>query len=156
MGDRAANLRKAANACNSLIGEVLKFSSVYETAAWGKEDQQAFLNQVLELQSAFTPRETIQKILEIERSLGREREEKWGPRAIDIDILFFGNEVVNESGLHIPHPQMAKRRFVLVPLAEIAPDFMHPETGIEVWQMLVNCEDPLPVNPFISDTFTHD
>jgi 2-amino-4-hydroxy-6-hydroxymethyldihydropteridine diphosphokinase len=151
IGDRAANLRKAADACNTLLGKVLKSSSVYQTAAWGNENQQPFLNQVLELQTALSPQETMQKILELEVGLGRIRNQKWGPRSIDIDILLYGNEVLNESGLHVPHPQLANRRFVLVPLAEIAPEMVHPESKLSISQLLARCADTLEVTPFISD-----
>lgn len=103
--------------------EVVAVSSLYRTPPWGKTDQPDFLNAAAELMTSHTPRELLDLCLEAERRLKRVRQERWGPRLIDIDILVFGDKTVHESGLEIPHPRMLERAFVLAPLAEIAPDF---------------------------------
>jgi 2-amino-4-hydroxy-6-hydroxymethyldihydropteridine diphosphokinase len=104
------------------------------------------LNQVLKVKTSLTPQELIDEILKIEKSLGRERQEKYGPRLIDIDILFFDNEVIKSKSLTIPHPQLHNRRFVLVPLNEIAPRFIHPVLKKSIAQLLLECPDKLDVN----------
>src|SRR5687768_11785457 len=116
VGNRAANLRKAAELCQQQLGNVVQLSSVYETEPWGKTDQQAFLNQALELHTDLEATELLGKIIAIEQELGRIRSIKWGPRVIDIDILFFNEDIINQPGLRIPHSEMADRRFVLEPL----------------------------------------
>ena len=148
IGDRAEHLSKAKHTISKRCGEVLQESSIYETAAWGMEDQEPFLNQVLTLQTVLKPEELLQSILQIEEELGRQRQLKYGPRIIDIDILFFNDEVVDQKGLKIPHPQIQNRRFVLVPLNEIAPDKIHPVLQKPVSQLLTECPDLLEVNKF--------
>lgn len=146
LGDRAANLRKAITMIGELPGIVLRQSAVYQTAAWGKTDQPDFFNQVIRLESTLDPEELLTGLLDIERRLGRERLEKWGPRAIDLDILFYHQRVVNLPHLTIPHPQLHLRRFTLVPLAEIAHDKIHPVLHQSVEHLLELCPDPLPVH----------
>ena len=104
--------------------DVVGVSSLYRTPPWGKTDQPDFLNAAAEVLTSHSPRELLDLCLDAERRLKRVRQERWGPRLIDIDILVFGDRVVHESGLEIPHPRMLERAFVLAPLAEIAPDFM--------------------------------
>ena len=104
--------------------EVVKVSSLYRTPPWGKTDQPDFLNAAAEIETGLSPRELLDLCLEAERRLKRVRQERWGPRLVDIDIVVFGDRRINEAGLDIPHPRMLERAFVLVPLAEIAPDFM--------------------------------
>jgi 2-amino-4-hydroxy-6-hydroxymethyldihydropteridine diphosphokinase len=104
--------------------EVVRVSSLYRTPPWGKTDQPDFLNAAAEIETGLSPRELLDLCLEAERRLKRVRQERWGPRLVDIDILVFGDQRINEAGLDIPHPRMLERAFVLVPLAEIAPDFM--------------------------------
>jgi 2-amino-4-hydroxy-6-hydroxymethyldihydropteridine diphosphokinase len=104
--------------------EVAAVSSLYRTPPWGKTDQPDFLNAAAEVLTSHTPRDLLDLCLDAERQLKRVRQERWGPRLIDIDILVFGDRVVHESGLEIPHPRMLERAFVLAPLAEIAPDFI--------------------------------
>jgi 2-amino-4-hydroxy-6-hydroxymethyldihydropteridine diphosphokinase len=146
MGDRLDYLSKAGISISESCGVIARASSIYETAAWGKEDQSPFLNQVLQLKTKLDPQGLLRALLEIEHQLGRERIGKYGPRVIDLDILFFNDEVVREEGLTIPHPQMQNRRFVLEPLNEIAPEKMHPVLQKKIAQLLAECPDPLPVN----------
>lgn len=146
MGNREANLAAASAMIHLRSGSVLKHSSLYETAAWGLEDQPDFLNQVLLVVTALEPRKLLAELLQIEQELGRIRQQKNGPRTIDLDILLYNDEVIHEPGLQIPHPRMAYRRFVLAPLAEIAGKLIHPVSLKSIDQMLAECPDPLPVN----------
>ncbi|MGB0040044.1 MAG: 2-amino-4-hydroxy-6-hydroxymethyldihydropteridine diphosphokinase [Terriglobales bacterium] len=125
IGDREANLREAIAQLKS-AGSLLKLSSVYETQPVGLPDQPWFLNCVAALETAKTPRELLKIALDIEAGMGRLRFRDKGPRKIDIDILLFGDQILNEPDLKIPHPAMHERRFVLEPLAEIAPGARHP------------------------------
>ncbi|BAU55233.1 Bifunctional folate synthesis protein [Mucilaginibacter gotjawali] len=126
LGDRQLFMKQAIDQIESVIAPVLKKSSVYETQSWGKTDAPDYLNQVILLKTAFNPNEVLEKVLNIENRLGRRREEKWGSRTIDIDILLYDQQIINDPGLIIPHPELQKRRFTLEPLAEIAADTMHP------------------------------
>ena len=125
IGDREAQLREAAGRLAEL-GQVRLVSSYYETEPVEFTEQPWFLNAALALETDLLPHELMSSILGIEREMGRERRQKKGPRTIDIDILLFGDEIVNSSELSIPHPAMHERRFVLVPLAEIGPEMRHP------------------------------
>jgi 2-amino-4-hydroxy-6-hydroxymethyldihydropteridine diphosphokinase len=146
MGNRQENLAMAYNYIDQQCGRVINTSSIYETEAWGKNDQPSFLNQVLEIQTSLTPRQLLKKILLIEKQSGRIREEKYGPRIIDIDILLFNDEIHNYPSLKIPHPELQNRRFVLVPLAEIAPEFIHPVFKKTITELLAICPDKLEVS----------
>ncbi|HWZ14842.1 MAG TPA: 2-amino-4-hydroxy-6-hydroxymethyldihydropteridine diphosphokinase [Mucilaginibacter sp.] len=126
LGDRQLFLKKAIDLIENDIAPLSKASSIYETQSWGKTDAPDYLNQVILLKTNLPAQAVLQKILNIEQALGRQREEKWGSRTIDIDILFYGELVINEQGLHVPHPELHNRRFTLEPLAEIAPDLKHP------------------------------
>lgn len=148
IGNRLEYLSKAKEEIRKRCGLVLKESSIYETAAWGMEDQKSFLNQVLKIETALAPKELLKSILQIEEELGRKRNLKYGPRTIDIDILFFNDEVIDQQGLKIPHSQIQNRRFVLVPLTEIAPTKIHPVFRRSVSQLLADCPDLLEVNKF--------
>ena len=108
------------------IGRITAFSKIYQTAAWGKTDQPDFLNQVISLETDLNPEKIMSELLDIELFFGRRRDEIWGPRILDLDILFVENQIISSKNLDIPHPQIAHRRFVLIPMAEIAPDFIHP------------------------------
>lgn len=145
MGYRAANLRKAATIIASKVGSIAAISHLYETAAWGNTDQKSFYNQVIQLNTKLTAFELIQVLLDIEIEMGRKRQEKWGPRKIDVDILFYDNEIIDAPGLTVPHPQIENRKFVLAPLVELAPDFTHPSFNKSVAYLLENCQDPLTV-----------
>ncbi|MGV3561166.1 2-amino-4-hydroxy-6-hydroxymethyldihydropteridine diphosphokinase [Larkinella arboricola] len=141
LGDRAATLQQAMEQLNVDVGPVLQQSARYETAAWGVTDQPAFLNQVLKVLSVFPPEEILQKTQAIENRLGRVRREKWGSRVIDIDLLYVNDLILQQETLTIPHPFLHERRFTLVPLAEIAPDFVHPVLHKTQEQLLAECRD---------------
>lgn len=145
IGDREQYLANAREQIALECGTITKTSSLYETAAWGKTDQPAFFNQALEIQTTLNARQLIRHLLKVEKKMGRIREEKYGERVIDIDIIFFNNEIHNTSFLKIPHPEMQNRRFVLLPLAEIAPDVVHPVFLKTVTELLHNCPDTLEV-----------
>ena len=126
MGERMANLAAARNRINIDCGRITASSSIYETEAWGYKEQPAFLNQALAIETSLEAEKLMEEILKIEMALGRKREIPLGPRIIDIDIIYFNDEIINSSNLTIPHPSMADRKFVLIPLSEIAPAYMHP------------------------------
>ena len=148
MGDRLHLLHRANDEIERLVGRVIKKSAIYETAPWGFGGQGLFLNQVLCVEADITASSLLQKILGIERELGRVRVEKMGPRVIDIDILFYGSDIISETELIVPHPRIAERRFVLTPLSEIAPDLLHPIYQKTVRQLLQECPDELEVHIF--------
>ena len=144
LGDRAGLLQNTIERIGERIGHVTRFSSLYETAAWGGIEQPAFLNQVLEVSTIMAPEEVLRIILEIEHELGRVRYERWGARHLDIDILYFGKTVMDTPRLTVPHPRLHERRFTLVPLAEIAPKFMHPvleKTNTELLEVCIDKEE---------------
>ncbi|WP_255327418.1 2-amino-4-hydroxy-6-hydroxymethyldihydropteridine diphosphokinase [Pedobacter sp. V48] len=147
LGDREQLIEDAIKQIANEIGEVLIRSSVYETEAWGNEDQPSFLNIALGVETKFTPTEVLNKALGIELELGRVRHEKWGSRLIDIDLIFYDDIVVDMGAeLQIPHPQMQYRKFVLEPLAEIAPDYVHPVLKMTVSEVLERLRDNLSVS----------
>ena len=148
-GERSRNLGEAAGRIEKAAGKILARSALYKTAAWGLEDQPDFYNQVLELGSVFPPEVLLRKLQAIELEMGRVRIEKWGPRIIDIDILFYGDEVIDTPVLRLPHPGIPLRRFTLDPLAEIAPELRHPVLGKTMRELLEECEDPLRVQMVI-------
>lgn len=145
LGDREKHLCSAAKLIDSQIGPVSSFSSYYETSAWGKTDQPDFINQVLRLSAEIPAIELLERVLSIEKRLGRTREERWGSRIIDIDILFYGSETLNFPDLVIPHKLLHQRRFALMPLYEIAPDFIHPVLNKSIKEILLQLADPLSV-----------
>jgi 2-amino-4-hydroxy-6-hydroxymethyldihydropteridine diphosphokinase len=141
LGDRATTLQRALDNIRIDLGAVLKQSALYETAAWGVTDQPTFLNQVLKVLSFFPAAEILEKTQAIENRLGRVRREKWGSRVIDIDLLYFDETVLTTETLTVPHPFLHERRFTLVPLAEIEPEFMHPVFHKTNQQLLAECTD---------------
>jgi len=147
LGNRAALLQQAREHL-AAAGELLAVSNIYETAAWGREDQPAFLNQALALRTTLSARALLEFCLATERHAGRKRLERWGSRTLDVDILLFGSVILDEPGLTVPHPRLAERRFALVPLADIAPTLQHPVLGASITELLANCPDPLPVMPW--------
>jgi 2-amino-4-hydroxy-6-hydroxymethyldihydropteridine diphosphokinase len=149
LGNRQENLARAREHLTNTAGEVLKESSIYLTKAWGNTAQPDFLNQVVEIKTLLAPQKLLETILIIEQQMGRVREEKWGARPIDIDILFYNDMVIESPQLNIPHPALHKRRFTLVPLAEIAPLLVHPVLKKSVEELLQLCEDAQGVEKFL-------
>lgn len=145
MGDQQDFLLKARDQIELRVGAVARASSFYQTAAWGNTDQADFINQVLQLETSLKPQQVLHAILEIEKELGRERLEKWGARTIDIDILFYDEEVITETDLKIPHPSLHQRAFTLVPLSEINPDWIHPVLKQNILELLNQLDDQLAV-----------
>lgn len=141
LGDRAANLALARDHIAAGGIQILRVSSIYETAPRELIAQPWFLNQVIEVRTALLPRQLLQRILKIERAMGRKRIAPKGPRVIDIDILLFGGSRVSAPELDVPHPRIAERRFVLEPLAELAPDLRHPITKKTIREMLAKVID---------------
>lgn len=126
MGQREVFLQKAAAEIELAFGAVIKRSGVYQTPAWGKTDEPDYLNQVLLIQTDKPARQVLETILAIEQKLGRKRMEKWGSRIIDIDILLYGDAIINEPDLIVPHPYLHLRKFAMEPLLEVAPNLLHP------------------------------
>lgn len=144
-GNREHYLQLAIDYISARCGKILKQSAIYETGAWGKTDQASFLNQALLLHTRMTPSVLMQELLLIEEAMGRKRLEKYGPRIIDIDVLLYNRDIIQSPLIHIPHPELANRRFALVPLMEIAPRFKHPVYNRTISQLLKECPDHLPV-----------
>jgi 2-amino-4-hydroxy-6-hydroxymethyldihydropteridine diphosphokinase len=144
-GDRYLNMQQARTNIEHICGRLLQVSALYETAPWGKTDQPDFLNQVLLIETKWSPRELLKAILQLEEKGGRIRTVKNAPRTIDIDILFYDQMVIEEPGLSIPHPRIADRRFVLEPLNEISPGYEHPVLHKTIHQLLLECTDQLAV-----------
>jgi 2-amino-4-hydroxy-6-hydroxymethyldihydropteridine diphosphokinase len=137
LGDRSANLRAAIERLGE-AGTIRAVSGFYETEPVEFRDQPWFLNCVVALETSDSPEALLQRALAIEQEMGRVRMKEKGPRSIDIDILLFGDRVVEERGLKIPHPAMQQRRFVLEPLAEIAPEALHPRLGKTARELLAD------------------
>ncbi len=148
LGDREVQLATAKDLLALHCGDIVSASSLYETAAWGKTEQPAFLNQALEIATTLTARQLMRRILKVEKMMGRVREEKYGPRVIDIDILLFNNEKHNYPLLKLPHPEIQNRRFALLPLAEIAATVVHPVLNKTITTLLKECIDELPVKKY--------
>ncbi len=146
IGDRLQYLNNASVEIERLAGKIVAKSSIYETEAWGYINQQPFLNQVLKIETELQPSKLLQTLLEIELQSGRERKIKMGPRTIDIDILFYNNEIITTPTLTIPHSQIQNRRFVLTPLNEIAANLIHPVLQKNIAELLNECMDKLQVN----------
>lgn len=145
-GDRNKWLQQAITLLSAQCGTVVQQSGTYQTAAWGITDQPAFLNKVVLLHTELTPAALLIAIHNIETALGRQRDIKWGQRTLDIDILLYNSEIIELPDLIIPHPYMHDRRFTLVPLAEIAPDHIHPKKNKTIAELLDVCPDRLDVH----------
>ena len=147
IGDRQLNLETAAVLIQDRIGTIVQSSKIYETDAWGITNQAVFYNQIHIVESNFSAVEILHKILKIEEKMGRVRTIKNAARIIDIDILFFNDEVIHIPNLIVPHPEIINRRFVLMPLAELAPEMIHPVLKKNIFELLENCTDELNVMP---------
>ena len=142
IGDRATYLQQALSELENLPQTTVnKYSSVYETEPVGVKGQPRFLNMVVELDSLLRPDDLIHELKEIEQRVGRTLSERWGPREIDLDLLYYGGEMLNETSLHVPHPEISNRRFVLVPLKEIAAEFLDPLRHLSIEELLQQCSD---------------
>lgn len=151
LGDRGATLYAAVYAIVKQVGPVTAVSRVYETAAWGETSVPTFpyLNAAVEVRTRLSPKPLLASLQEIERHGGRERSVPNAPRTLDIDLLFYGSETSETPELTLPHPRLHLRRFVLEPLAEIAPDLRHPRLDLTAEEMLARCDDPLTVTPYV-------
>lgn len=147
-GNRLQHLQVAADRLERRAGPCLKRSRVYETAAWGIEDQPDFLNQALAISTDRPPFALLDILLSIEQEMGRERRVKWGQRLIDIDLLFYGGVRIHTPRLKVPHPYLHKRNFVLQPLLEIAPGLIHPALGLSIRQLAERAADKLPAQVY--------
>jgi len=145
MGDRMANLAQAIHLINQEIGPIQLTSSIYETAAWGNTNQPDFLNQALLLETLLDAETVMHQLLNIEIGMGRKRDIPMGPRTIDLDIIYFNDLVIENELITIPHPKIAERRFVLMPFAEMAPQFLHPVLNKTNEALLKDCGDSLAV-----------
>lgn len=148
-GDRLSQLKMANELIGKEIGTTIAKSKIYETAPWGKADQPHFLNQLIKIETLLSPNELLVKVQSIEQKLGRARVEKWGERSIDIDIIYFEDKIIDSSNLVVPHPHLTERKFVLIPLNEVSPEFVHPVLQKSNAQLLKECTDTLSVKEFI-------
>ncbi len=145
LGNSASNIQKATAMLAEKVGVIDAYSSLYESAAWGKHNQPNFLNQLIVCKTSLQPQQILGQIFHIENHFKRKRTEKWGARTMDIDILFYADWLVNDAELTIPHPLLHHRKFALLPLNEIAPHFIHPVLGKSMSELCLLCTDELEV-----------
>jgi 2-amino-4-hydroxy-6-hydroxymethyldihydropteridine diphosphokinase len=146
LGNSQKKLEIAKKNISKKMGIILRSSSYYTTSAWGNTNQPDFLNQVIIIENNLNAEKTMKTILQIETKMGRIRTEKNAPRIIDIDILFYDKEIINTKNLIIPHPLMQERNFVMYPLNELSPNFMHPVLKKNIHSLFLSCKDQLTVN----------
>jgi len=149
VGDRMFQINEALAQLSAVLGQVSTQSSIYATQAWGLTEQDDFLNAVVQIETPLNVEDVLQQIQSIEQSMGRDRSIKWGPRTIDIDILFFNDEIIEKENLTVPHPLLQERLFVLQPMAEIAPNYVHPKLGVSIDALIEICPDQLKVQAVI-------
>jgi len=148
LGDRLANLQQAITSIAS-FSTILQQSNIYQTAAWGNTDQADFLNQAIEIQTQQTAENLMHALLAIETQMGRVRLQKWEPRIIDLDIIFYESAIHTTDFIQIPHPEMQNRAFVLKPLLDLIPNFEHPILKQTISQLWEKCPDQLEVSLFV-------
>jgi 2-amino-4-hydroxy-6-hydroxymethyldihydropteridine diphosphokinase len=142
LGDRQKNCLRAVELMDRMADcRITGYSDWYLTKPVGVEGQEWYVNGVVSLTTDISPKDLLKRLLKIEANMGRVRNERWGPRSIDLDILMFGQEIIQESNLKIPHPRMHLRRFVLEPMTQLAPDLVHPELGLSMKVLLENLSD---------------
>lgn len=146
VGKREEYLKEAQSAVSGLLGAPIASSQIWETAAWGGVAQGSFLNQAHRFSSVLDPFQLLQSFKKIEQQIGRRATERWGNREIDIDILVYGSQCVGHKELQIPHPRLSQRRFALIPLEEVASEWLHPITGQTVADLLFECTDETSVH----------
>lgn len=144
-GDIKKTFLLAKNSITQEIGTIIKESSIYQTQAWGIENQPDFLNQVIIVQTKLSATSVLEKCLAIESELGRRRMKRWGERTIDLDLLFYNDEIIETENLQIPHPKISERNFILYPLNEIISDFTHPTENKSIKKLKEECNDELKV-----------
>lgn len=149
-GDSLNTLNLALQQIESKIGKIITKSALYETEPWGNVKQAPFLNQAVAVETEKTAETVLTILLETENQQGRVRIEKWAPRTLDIDIIYFNNDIIVKPDLKIPHPEMHKRNFVLIPLTEISPGFIHPVFNVANKELLKRCKDTLEVKKIIN------
>lgn len=152
LGDREKLIFETKQKLQQNVGQIVQESKIYETEAWGGKSHGHYLNQVLVLNSEPDPFHVLEKIQAIELEMGRERQEKWGNRTMDIDILYLGKQIILEPQLKVPHPYISERKFVLVPLVDVLPDFIHPIHQLSHLQLLQQLNDDLDVKQFIASS----
>jgi len=152
LGDRIGHLQQATQLIARNAGEIIKVSALYETAPWGNVEQPDYLNQALQIATPLAALPLMHTLLETERQIGRIRQHKWGARVIDIDMIFYNDDIINLPDLKIPHPRMQNRQFVLVPLNEIVPGHIHPVLHQSVKELLATCPDLLPATRYQANT----
>ncbi len=147
-GNRQEMIKKAIALIEKNIGNVVNKSMLYETEAWGKKDQPDFINQAIEVKTKLDALQTLNKCIELQSQLGGVKKEKWGPRSIDIDLLFLNDKVIKNDKITLPHPEIQNRNFVLIPLMEIAGEFVHPVLNKTIEELFDECTDECEVSVF--------
>ncbi len=152
IGDRVDNINEAVKEISEIVGDVISKSSLFESEPWGFEHAQNFINQVILVETSLDANTLLETVLEIEKDLGRTRSNNAGyqGRTMDIDILFFNDEIINTADLIVPHPYLHKRMFTLLPLAEIAGDLNHPTLNKSIKDLILECDDKVKVWEFKS------
>ena len=145
IGNTLNIFQNALLAIEKKLGKIIQKSSIYQTAAWGKEDQNDFLNQVILIETSFDAKKLLDSLLTIELLFERKRIERWGPRTLDLDLLSFDNQIENSESLVLPHPRIQERKFILVPLNELNPNWIHPILQKSASELVNACTDQLKV-----------
>ncbi len=148
MGERHFYIKESLLQIEKILGTIIYESKTYESSAWGVTEQRNFLNKVISVKSDFSAKDTLKTLQKIEDKLGRKRTEKWGERTIDLDILFYNNEIINTKELTIPHPYIQDRRFILMPFAEMNGKFIHPKLKKDIFALLKECKDTEKVSVY--------